>query len=142
MTAHRLFTETECLGNVMVLGIEYRIFRSQGEVRWIESRSFIAFKPDGTPLRALGVNLDITDRWRAEDHQRQLIAELDHRVKNVLATVGAIVTRTQWNIGSPADFVAAVDRRIQSMARIHELLSQSHSVVPSIAAGRCGDRRP
>jgi PAS domain S-box-containing protein len=107
-------------------GVEYRIFRSKGEVRWIESRSFIAFKPDGTPLRVLGVNIDITGRRRAEGHQRQLVAELDHRVKNVLATVGAIVTQTQWNTGSPADFVAVVDRRIQSMARTHELLSQSH----------------
>ena len=74
-------------------GIEYRIFRSEGEVRWIESRSFIAFKPDGTPLRVLGVNIDITGRKRAEDHQRQLVAELDHRVKNVLATVGAMSPR-------------------------------------------------
>ena len=123
------FEEMRCRAfdqRISEYGVEYRIFRSEGEVRWIELRSFIAFQPDGTPLRVLGVNIDITGRRRAEDHQRQLVAELDHRVKNVLATVGAIVTQTQWNTGSPADFVAVVDRRIQSMARTHELLSQSH----------------
>jgi two-component sensor histidine kinase len=42
----------------------------------------------------IGVNIDVTDRKRAEERQGVLIAELDHRVKNVLATVSAVVTQT------------------------------------------------
>jgi two-component sensor histidine kinase len=42
----------------------------------------------------VGVTIDITGRKRAEDHQRVLIAELDHRVKNVLATVSAVAGQT------------------------------------------------
>jgi PAS domain S-box-containing protein len=102
--------------------IEYRILRS-GESRWIESRSFISYNPDGSPRRVIGVNIDVTDRKRAEDQQRLLVAELDHRVKNVLATVSAILTQTQ-DAGS-TDFVTALDSRIKSLARTHELLSQS-----------------
>jgi PAS domain S-box-containing protein len=105
--------------------IEYRIFRSEGEIRWIESRSFISYAPDGSPRRVVGVNIDVTERRRAEDQQRVLVAELDHRVKNVLATVSAIVTQTQDAGSSLVDFVAALDRRIKSLARTHELLSQS-----------------
>ena len=55
-----------------------------------------------------------------------MVAELDHRVKNVLATVSAIVTQTQDAGSSLADFVTALDSRIKSLARTHELLSQSH----------------
>ena len=65
-----------------------------GEVRWIESRSFISYDSDGSPQRVIGVNIDITERKRAEEHQRVLVAELDHRVKNVLATVSAVAGQT------------------------------------------------
>jgi len=104
--------------------IEYRILRS-GESRWIESRSFISYNPDGSPRRVIGVNIDVTDRKRAEDQQRLLVAELDHRVKNVLATVSAIITQTHDAGSLHTDFVTALDSRIKSLARTHELLSQS-----------------
>ena len=104
--------------------IAYRIFRS-GEIRWIESRSFISYNLDGSPRRVIGINIDVTERKRAEDQQRVLVAELDHRVKNVLATVSAIINQTQQPGGSPTDFVTALDSRIKSLAGTHELLSQS-----------------
>jgi two-component sensor histidine kinase len=72
----------------------------------------------------VGVNIDITERKRTEEHQRVLVAELDHRVKNVLATVSAIISRTQEGNQVAADFAAALDGRIRSMSSTHELLSQ------------------
>jgi PAS domain S-box-containing protein len=106
-------------------GAEYRIVRA-GEVRWIESRSFISYSSDGSPRRVIGVNIDVTERKRAEERQGVLVAELDHRVKNVLATVSAIITQTQEACSSHVDFVTALDRRINSLARTHELLSESN----------------
>jgi PAS domain S-box-containing protein len=105
--------------------IDYRIVRA-GEVRWIESRSFISYSSDASPQRVIGVNIDVTDRKRAEERQGVLVAELDHRVKNVLATVSAIITQTQEASGSHVDFVTALNRRINSLARTHELLSESN----------------
>jgi PAS domain S-box-containing protein len=105
---------------------EYRIVMSTGEVRWIERRGSIAYGEDGHPVRIVGVNIDVTERKRAEQHQRALNAELDHRVKNVLATVSAIVGQTQEASRSPADFAAGLNRRIRSLAGTHELLSRSH----------------
>jgi two-component sensor histidine kinase len=105
--------------------IEYRILRSGGELRWIESRSFITYTGEGRPHRVTGVNIDITGRKRAEEHQRMLVAELDHRVKNALATVSAVTSRTHDASGSAADFVAALDGRIKSMAATHQLLSSN-----------------
>jgi two-component system, chemotaxis family, CheB/CheR fusion protein len=55
-----------------------------------------------------------------------LNAELDHRVKNVLATVSAIIAQTQEASGSRADFVTGLNSRINSLARTHELLSESN----------------
>jgi PAS domain S-box-containing protein len=66
---------------------------------------------------------DITERKHAEEHQRVLLAELDHRVKNVLATVSTIAARTMDASSSMQDFMASLDGRIRSMARTHELLS-------------------
>jgi two-component sensor histidine kinase len=52
-----------------------------------------------------------------------LVAELDHRVENALATVSSIVSQTAVGSKSIADFVAALDGRICSMATTQELLS-------------------
>jgi PAS domain S-box-containing protein len=105
--------------------VEYRIIRAGGEVRWVETRCFITYNGSGHPDRVVGVSIDITERRRVEEQQRILVAELDHRVKNVLATVSAIVAQTLDTRSSVADFVTALDSRIKSLARTHELLSQS-----------------
>jgi PAS domain S-box-containing protein len=106
-------------------GFEFRSLHPTAGVRWIEARSFISYKPDGCPLRVLGVNIDVTERRRSEDQQRVLIAELDHRVKNVLSTVVAIIAQTHGGHASLPDFTAALERRIKALARTHELLSQN-----------------
>jgi PAS domain S-box-containing protein len=103
---------------------EYRIIRD-GDVRWIENRKFISYNGDGWPQRVIGVDIDVTDRKRVEEQQRILVAELDHRVKNSLATIGAVVSHTLNASSSMADFATALDGRVQSMARTHELLSAS-----------------
>jgi two-component sensor histidine kinase len=69
---------------------------------------------------------DITDRKQAEERQRLLVRELDHRVKNVLASVATVAQRARESGGSVDDFLEAFDGRIQSMANAHALLSRSH----------------
>jgi PAS domain S-box-containing protein len=104
-------------------GTEYRIVCSDAEVRWIEARCFVSYRGDGRPQRVVGINIDVTERKRTEDHQRSLLAELDHRAKNVLAAVSAVAARTLDSSSSMEQFVAALDDRIRSMATTHELLS-------------------
>jgi PAS domain S-box-containing protein len=105
--------------------IEYRIVRSDGEVRWIERRNSLSYDVDGHPKRVVGVSIDVTERKRAEERQRILLAELDHRVKNTLATVSSVVSQTAVGRSSVAvaNFVKALDGRLRSMATTHELLS-------------------
>jgi PAS domain S-box-containing protein len=103
--------------------VEYRIIRTGGEVRWVETRCFISYDGEGRPCRVVGVSIDITERKRVEEQQRTLVAELDHRVKNVLATVQAVAAHTMDASSSMEHFVAALDGRIRSMGSTHELLS-------------------
>jgi len=104
--------------------MEYRIVRASGELRWIELRTVISYDGGGRARRVVGVTIDITERKKVEEHRDMLIAELDHRVKNVLATVSAVVAQTR-NDASPADFAATVQSRIRSLASTHELLSRN-----------------
>jgi two-component sensor histidine kinase len=74
-------------------------------------------------LSALVLTALFTERRRNEAALRLALAELDHRVKNMLAIVSAIVARTQETSSSMSEFVTAFDGRIRSMATTHELLS-------------------
>ena len=103
--------------------VEYRIIRAGGEMCWVETRCFIAYGGEGRPRRVVGVSIDITERKRVEEQQGKLVAELDHRVKNVLATVQAVAAQTMQASSSMEHFVAALDGRIRSMGSTHELLS-------------------
>jgi PAS domain S-box-containing protein len=103
--------------------VEYRIIHPGGEMRWVETRCFITYDIEGCRHRVVGVSIDVTERKRVEEQQSKLVAELDHRVKNVLATVQAVAAHTMQTSRSMEDFVAALDGRIRSMGSTHELLS-------------------
>jgi two-component sensor histidine kinase/integral membrane sensor domain MASE1 len=85
----------------------------------------------GTQAAILGIALCahilgalFAERRRAEQHRDLLIAELDHRVKNVLARVTAVVrhaSRRETN----EEFVKSLEGRIESIADAHSLLSKS-----------------
>jgi light-regulated signal transduction histidine kinase (bacteriophytochrome) len=68
---------------------------------------------------------DVTRCKQAEKRQELLSDELDHRVKNVLARVAAVVRYTRRRSGNPDEFVRAIEGRIQSIAAAHALLSES-----------------
>jgi two-component sensor histidine kinase len=95
---------------------------------WYLSRAYALFA--GSSLLVVLLTETLFLHRRYEQHQRQLIAELDHRVKNVLAQVDGVVTSTGEGGHSITDFRRSVRGRIQSMAAAHTLLSECswHSV--------------
>jgi PAS domain S-box-containing protein len=104
--------------------INFRYIRPDGREVWLEETAKGEFDASGRYLRLKGLTRDITERKRAEEHQTLLTAELDHRVKNVLACVAAIAQRTRENSGSIDEFLTGLDGRIRSMANAHALLSR------------------
>jgi two-component sensor histidine kinase/PAS domain-containing protein len=105
--------------------VTFRFKRPDGREVWLEEASKAEFDPAGRLMRLKGLTLDITERKRAEERQSALIAELDHRVKNVLASVAVVASATRQGSSSMDQYVRTLDGRIQSMASAHSLLSQS-----------------
>ncbi|WP_235535092.1 PAS domain-containing protein [Sphingomonas sp. Leaf339] len=102
--------------------IEYRLVTPSGEVRWAAIRGELMTRRDGSPLSMSGFSTDITERRRVEEHRELLAAELTHRVKNTLATVGAIVNQTLRDAGSMEAARDTIAGRIASLAVAHDLL--------------------
>lgn len=105
------------------LEIEYRTLAPSGKIAWILARGRTAGE-DGEVTRIAGVSLDITDRKEAEEHQRLLLDELNHRVKNTLATVQSIAMQTHRAVEHPSAFSETFIDRIHALARAHELLTE------------------
>jgi two-component sensor histidine kinase/CheY-like chemotaxis protein len=103
--------------------VEFRIVRPDGDVRWCTAAAAASFDGSNILVRYSGVTTDITDRKEAENHQTLLTREVDHRAKNMLAVVQAIVRMAKRD--TVEDYVRAVEGRIGALAQTHELLSQS-----------------
>jgi PAS domain S-box-containing protein len=104
--------------------VEFRLMRPDGQEMWLQEAATAEFDAAGKCVRIKGLTLDITERKRADEHQRLLVAELDHRVKNVLARVSVVAMYTRQGSSTMDQFVQALDQRIQSMAVAHALLSR------------------
>jgi PAS domain S-box-containing protein len=105
--------------------VTFRFIRVDGREVWLEETSKAEFDTAERVVRLKGLTRDITRRKQAEERQDVLIAELDHRVKNVLARVAVVAMHTRQGSGTMDEFVRALGGRIQSMAAAHSLLSQS-----------------
>lgn len=68
---------------------------------------------------------DVTDRVLAQDRQRLLMDELNHRVKNTLATVQAIAQQTLRGSATPEQFAEAFESRLLALSKTHNALTDS-----------------
>lgn len=69
---------------------------------------------------------DVTDRVHAERQQKLLVDELNHRVKNSLATVQAIAHQTLRTAANPAAFQEAFESRLMALSKTHDLLTATN----------------
>jgi len=104
--------------------VEYRSIRpDDGRVRWMMGAGLMTRAEDGQPGLLIGVVQDITDRKQDEEQRETLLAELDHRVKNVLATVQSLAAQSARNAESPEAFVERFEGRLAALAKAHEQLT-------------------
>jgi two-component sensor histidine kinase/CheY-like chemotaxis protein len=87
---------------------------------WIEALGRLSHTRQGE-THLIGVAFDVTERMAADENRRLLMDEVDHRAKNALAVVHALVRLTPPS--SPDAFAAAVEGRIRSLASAHDLLA-------------------
>ena len=106
--------------------VEYRARQPDGSWRWLSAWGIVEFEGDGEecrPVAIAGSSRDITKLKVAEEHQALLINELNHRVKNTLTAVQAIAHQTLRKDGDVQVMRDALDARLTSMARAHDLLT-------------------
>jgi PAS domain S-box-containing protein len=106
--------------------VEYRVKQLDGSWRWLSAWGLVEFEGDGPkkkPVAITGASRDLTKRKQAEELQRLLLHELNHRVKNTLATIQAIAAQTMRGARDLPSAREALDRRIRSMAQAHDLLT-------------------
>ncbi|MBV4455699.1 MULTISPECIES: PAS domain-containing sensor histidine kinase [Pseudomonas] len=94
----------------------------------------VPFAPYPTPLHdahgnligAINMLVDITERNQAQDRQKNLIDELNHRVKNTLATVQSLAAQTARNALDAKDGYTRFEARLLALSRAHDLLTKRH----------------
>ncbi len=104
--------------------VEYRtIGKEDGRLRWVAAKGRGIFDDAGRCVRVIGTALDITVRKQAEEHMRLMVNELNHRVKNTLATVQGIATQTLNRSEIPAEVRETLTARLIALARAHDVLT-------------------
>ncbi|MBW3559097.1 MAG: PAS domain S-box protein, partial [Proteobacteria bacterium] len=83
------------------------------------------FNPAGELVGFGKLTRDVTERRRAEEQQRLLLDELNHRVKNTLATVQSIAAGSARDTASVEDFRRSFDRRLVALSQAHDLLTRT-----------------
>ena len=103
---------------------EMRYRRGDGRLTWFEVSAARIAAPAGGAL-AVSTFADIAGRKQAERQRELLIGELNHRVKNMLATVQALAAQTlRGPAGADAGrFAQEFDRRLRTLARAHDLIA-------------------
>ncbi|MEH3146505.1 MAG: GAF domain-containing protein [Methylobacterium frigidaeris] len=104
---------------------EFRIQRpSDGAFRWIHTTTFPLFDARGGVQRIGGIAEDVTDARLSSEHQAVLVAELQHRVRNIMAMIRSISLHTAERAGSVSDYAALLAGRLLTLARVQTLLTR------------------
>ena len=105
--------------------IEYRLRHRSGDYRWVLGRAQPVRNPAGDIIRWYGSCTDIHKIKVAEEQRQLMLAEMNHRVKNTLAMVHAIVSQTLRQADNLKDAQISIQSRIGMMAQAHDRLIQS-----------------
>ncbi|MGI8842036.1 MAG: PAS domain S-box protein [Caulobacteraceae bacterium] len=96
--------------------------RRDGVYRWFLSRAEPMRDESGKIVRWFGTNTDIDEQRRHEEQRDLLLREMDHRVKNLFAVVGGVVSLSARAAASPAEMAVAIQGRLMALASAHLLI--------------------
>src|SRR5690606_28542404 len=115
--------------------IEYRLVLPDGSIRWVEARGRLFRDEAGTPVKMVGVCIDITDRKTFEESLRTIAAELSeadrrkneflamlaHELRNPLAPISnalEILKLSEGSSGRLPDAVRMMERQVNPLVRL------------------------
>jgi two-component system CheB/CheR fusion protein len=90
--------------------------------RWFLSRAEPIRDERGKIVRWFGTNTDIEDQRRSQEQQDLLLKEMDHRIKNLFAVVGGVVSLSARSAATPQDMVGKIQGRLGALAGAHLLV--------------------
>jgi two-component sensor histidine kinase/CheY-like chemotaxis protein len=117
---------TESLLRDARYSMRYRMVRPDDQrVLWMESSGSILRRPDESPNKLIGVVWDVSAHKIEEDEREALVSELDHRIKNVLASVQSLAAQSARKTASLDVFLRTFTGRLEAMAAAHTLLTRT-----------------
>jgi PAS domain S-box-containing protein len=135
-------------GELEFYSVEKRFVRRDNRVIWLSVHSSPVRDAEDRLQYIVRVVQDITERKQAEQRQRLLMDELNHRVKNTLATVQSLAAQTARGAHTPAAFRERFEGRLIALSKAHDQLTMHHwenadlrdllsgSLAPYAGAGR------
>ncbi|WP_456711160.1 PAS domain-containing protein [Bradyrhizobium sp. USDA 4353] len=103
---------------------EFRVVHPDGSVRCLYGRGRFFYDDAGQPIRMTGAMVDVTERREWEERQKVLVAELQHRTRNLLGVVRSMADKTARASTDLADFRARYRDRLDTLSRVQGLLSR------------------
>ncbi len=140
LLAQKLFTHThpddtdpdrdafrkQVAGQLEFYSVEKRFIRPDGRVIWLSVRSSPVRGADGHLRYVVRVVQEVTERKASERRQKLLIDELNHRVKNTLATVQSLASQTARVAPTPSAFREGFEGRLIALSKAHDQLTVHH----------------
>lgn len=102
-----------------------RLRRHDGAYRWFLIRGEPLLTDSGEVLQWFGAATDVDDLRRMKDQQAIMVAELQHRTRNLIAVVRSVALQTLKNTTSVEDFGEEFSDRLEALSRVQGLLSRS-----------------
>lgn len=107
-------------------GVDILYRRKDGSEFWASLFVCPVRDKGGDIVQYFASYVDLTRHKDQEIHSKMLIDELNHRVKNILATVQSIVWQASQTASDPKVIREAIEGRLAALARSHDLLTREH----------------
>lgn len=102
--------------------VEHRLCRHDGEYRWMISRALPVRDADGKIIRWFGTAVDIHDIYEASEARELLAKELSHRIKNIFAVIGGLVSLSARQHPEAKEFAEELGAAIRALGHAHEFV--------------------
>lgn len=112
--------------------IEHRVLHPERGVRWIAVRGDWDVRDNDALLT--GVCIDITEQKSRQENANLLMRELHHRMRNLFATVGAIISLTRHAATDIDDYVERISSRLDALNRAQNVLLSANFMTGSMHA--------
>ncbi len=122
----------ESIANGTPYAVEHRILHPERGIRWLSIRGDWDVRTNDAMLT--GVSIDITEQRNRRDNDTILMRELHHRMRNLFATVGAIISLTRHAATDVDDYVERISSRLDALNRAQNVLLGANFLTGSMHA--------